>query len=99
VHVVAQRRRGHLRHVVPRPLLFQQLLELGPTHAHRDAVDDLDRVLGHQHRGHLRQVHLRPDHVLPAAASHPVLRPDPDAPVGRGRIHQQDVDAAGRPDG
>ena len=96
MHVVTQRRRGHLRHVVPWTLLLQKLLELGPAHARRVAVDDLDLVFGHQNGSHLRQVHLRPDHILPGAAPHSVLRSDPEPAIGRGRIHQQDIHASGR---
>ncbi len=90
-------RRGHLGQVVPGPLLLQQLLELGPAHARGDAIHDLDGVVGRQHRGQLRQVHLRPDHVLAAAPAHAVLAADPDAAIGRGRVDQQDVHAAGGP--
>ena len=56
-----------------------------------------NRVLGHQHRGHLGQAHLGPDHVFAAAAADPMLAANPDAAVGCRRIDQQDIHRAWRP--
>ena len=97
VQVVAQGGRGDVREIVFGSFLFQQLLELGPAHAQGVAVDDLQRVVGQQDGGQLRQAHLRPDHVLAAAPAHTVLAADPDPPIRGRRVHEQDVDAARGP--
>ncbi len=94
VHVVAQGRRGDLRQVVARAALLQQLLKFGPAHAQRHAVHNLHCVLGQQNGGHLRHLHLRPDHVLAAAAANAMLAADPDRAVGRGRVDEQHLNSA-----
>ena len=95
VHVLLQRRAGELGHVVPGALGAEDGLERLPAHALGDRVDDLHRVGRLQQRRHLRQRHLRPDHVLARSPADAVLGPDPDGAVGRRRVHEQHVELAG----
>jgi len=81
-----QRRRRHLREIVPAAAIPHERLELWPRHALGDGVDNLDRVVRASKAASWASTHLRPDHILAAVASDPVLRADPDAAVGGWRL-------------
>ncbi len=64
VHIVFQRRRGHLSQVVLGLVLVQHLGELGPADFRANGVDDRHRVIVAQDGGHLGQRYLGPNHVF-----------------------------------
>jgi len=55
IHVVLQRRRGHLGQVIFGLVLVDQFGKFFPAHTLRIGIDDLDFIRGHQHGAHLRQ--------------------------------------------
>jgi len=93
IHVVLERGRRHLRDVKA----GMQPIQLGfkgcPAHPRGDRIDDRHTLVGKQRR-QLRQIRLWPDHPLARSAPHPVLAANPDAPIGRGRVDEQDIHGA-----
>mgnify|MGYP001047156960 CR=1 FL=1 len=65
--------------------------EFRPAHAFSVGVDNGYLINRVQQRRHLCQRYLRPHHLLPRAASHPVLRADPQPAIRGGGVDQHDV--------